>query len=346
MTIFELVQAQTIASYWNELTQDRPPFLGETLFPNKKKLGLDLSFIKGSKGLPVELKLSAFDSKTMMRDRIGFGEIKTEMPFFKEGAYIDEKLRQELNKVLESGNQAYIDAIINNVFDTQTGLIESAAVSRERMRMQLLTTGIINIASNGQEYTYDFQVPQNNKKTLQGNAKWDDLVNSNPIEDLIAWAQEVEDTTGVRPTRALMSRKTFNYIAKNEKLAKSIYITNNGVGIVTDAMVINAIRDLAGITVVVYTKRYADANGAAKQYVPDNIVSLFPEGDLGNTYFGTTPEESDLMSSSVANVSIVDTGVAITTTKETDPVNVFTKVSQISLPSFEQADKVVIATVA
>lgn len=346
MTIFDLVQAQTIASYWNEMTQDRPPFLGETLFPNRKKLGLDLKFIKGSKGLPVELKLSAFDSKTLIRDRIGIKEVSAKMPFFKEGVYIDEELRQELNKVLESGNQAYIDAIVNNIFDSQAGLLDGAAAVRERMRMQLLTSGIINIATNGQEYTYDFGVPAANKKTLEGTHKWSDLANSNPIEDIIEWAQAVEDATGVKPTRALMSRKTFNYIAKNEKLAKAIYITNNGVGIVTDKMVTDAIRDLAGVTVVIYTKKYGDADGASKQYVPDNIVSLFPEGDLGYTYFGTTPEESDLMASSIANVSIVDTGVAITTTKETDPVNVFTKVSQISLPSFEQADKVVIATVA
>lgn len=346
MTIFDIVQAQAIASYWNELTQDRPPFLGETLFPNRKKIGLDLAWIKGSKGLPVELKLSSFDAKTMIRDRIGFGEMRTEMPFFKEGTYIDERLRQELNKVIDSNNEEYIDAIVNNVFDTERGLVESASVSRERMRMQLLTTGAINIASNGQEYVYDFGVPSTHKKTLSGTNKWSDLTNSNPIEDIIGWCQEIEDETGVKPTRALMSRKTFNYIAKNEKLAKSIFITNNGVGIVTDAMVIDAIRALAGVTVVIYNKRYADNTGAAKQYVPDDIVSLFPEGDLGYTWFGTTPEESDLMSSSVANVSIVDTGVAITTTNETDPVNVFTKVTQISLPSFEQADKIIIATVS
>lgn len=345
MTIFELVQAKTIAAYWDELTQDRPPFLGETLFPNKKKLGLDLSWIKGSKGLPVELKLSSFDAKTVMRDRIGFKEVVTSMPFFKEGTYIDEKLRQELNKVLESNNTYYIDTIMNQIFDTEVGLLEGAQCIRERMRMQLLSTGTINITNNGQEYTYDFGVPSANKKTLSGTAKWSDLENSNPIEDIIGWCQDIEDATGTKPTRAIMTRKTFNYIAKNKALAKSIYITNNGTGIVTDAMVKDAVRELAGVTIALYNKSFNDANGTQKLYFPDDVVSLFPEGDLGSTWFGTTPEESDLASSSVANVSIVDTGVAITTTKETDPVNVFTKVSQITLPSFEQAEKVLIATV-
>ncbi|HER1800768.1 TPA: major capsid protein E, partial [Streptococcus pyogenes] len=39
-------------------------------------------------------------------------------------------------------------------------------------------------------------------------------------------------------------------------------------------------------------------------------------------------------------VSIVETGIAITTTKTTDPVNVQTKVSMIALPSFERLEEV------
>ena len=76
--------------------------------------------------------------------------------------------------------------------------------------------------------------------------------------------------------------------------------------------------------------------------MPANTFVMFPDGDLGKTWFGTTPEESDLMTSAVANVSIVDTGVAITTIEHADPVNVETKVTMITLPSFEEADKVYI----
>lgn len=346
MTIFELVQSKAIASYWNEITAGNPPFLGETLFPNRKKLGLDLSWIKGTKGLPVTLKLSSFDAKTMMRDRIGFSEVKTKMPFFKEGVYIDEELRQELNKVLESNNPAYIDAILGQVFEDEVGLLRSAAVSRERMRMQILTTGTVTMANNGQEYSYDYGMANNHKITLTSTAKWDNFANSDPINDLKTWADTIEDETGVRPTRALMNRTTFNYIVKNEKLAKNLYVISNGVGVITDAMVQRAVAELAGVTIAIYTKKYKNEAGNATSYIADNVVSLFPEGELGNTFFGTTPEESDLMTSSVANVSIVDTGVAITTTKETDPVNVFTKVSQITLPSCPEIDKIIVATVA
>ena len=71
-------------------------------------------------------------------------------------------------------------------------------------------------------------------------------------------------------------------------------------------------------------------------------LSLCSLMDLGKTWFGTTPAESDLMSGSVANVSITDTGVAVTTVQKADPVQVETIVSMICLPSFEAADQVYI----
>ena len=76
----------------------------------------------------------------------------------------------------------------------------------------------------------------------------------------------------------------------------------------------------------------------------DNFVE-FPSGQLGNTWFGTTPEESDLMTGSVANVSITDTGVAVTTIQKADPVRVETKVTMICLPDFPTADQVYILDV-
>ena len=58
-----------------------------------------------------------------------------------------------------------------------------------------------------------------------------------------------------------------------------------------------------------------------------------------------TPEESDLMTGTDAEVAVVDTGITITTSKEKDPVNVKTKVSMAAMPSLEGADYIVQAKV-
>lgn len=51
------------------------------------------------------------------------------------------------------------------------------------------------------------------------------------------------------------------------------------------------------------------------------------------------------MASQNAKVAVIDTGVAVTTTEQVDPVNVVTKVSQVTMPSFDAADEIVIAQV-
>lgn len=344
--IFDAVKPQEIEVYWNEGAKNRVPYLGEILFPPKKQLGLDLSWIKGSSGLPVALKPSAFDSVTRLRDRVGFEKIETEMPFFKEGMLIKEKDRQELNKVRASGEQSYIDIILGKIYDDVANLIDGSRVQAERMKMQLLSTGKIGISANKIDYDYDYLLKEENRETLLTTDKWTDTENSRPVEDIERWLDLVEESDGSRPSRAICSKKTFNYIKSN----KSVKADLNPVGaanvIVTNTMIKEYLEEKLGITLVVYNKKFRSEAGVATQFFPDDVFTLIPDGNLGNLYFGTTPEESDLMGGGTnAEVSIVDTGVAITTVKKTDPVNVETKVSAIMLPSFESIDGIFIAQV-
>lgn len=341
MTIFDLMTSTNLTAYWEELVQDEAPYPCEELFPDDKKRGLDLKWIKGSRGLPVVLKVSAFDVHAIPRPRIGFEKLTAEMPFFKESTYIDEELRQELNIVLETGNQAYIDSVMQRIFDDETRLLRGARASRERMRMQALTTGAITMAANGQSFNYDYGVPVAHKG--DSSAKWSDHTNSDPIEDLRLAQEAVYDDTGVKPTRAMIDAVSWRHLRNNEKIKKEIYVMTNGIGALTDNRLSDYISDqLDGLEIVVNKKRYKDENGTTQAFMPANTVVMFPDGDLGRTWFGTTPEESDLLASSVANVSITDTGVAVTTIQHADPVNVETKVTMICLPSFEAADQIYI----
>ena len=58
MTIYDLIVSSEIVAYWELMQQEREPYMGEELFPDDKKLGLKLEWLKGSNGLPVVLKLS------------------------------------------------------------------------------------------------------------------------------------------------------------------------------------------------------------------------------------------------------------------------------------------------
>lgn len=338
MNIFDLVQSNQLTAFWEEFTQDEAPYPCEELFPDNKKRGLSLQWIKGSRGLPVVLKTSAFDTFAVPRPRIGFEKLTAEMPYFKESSYIDEELRQELNMVLETGNQAYIDSVVNRVFDDEMRLLRGAAASRERMRMMALTTGIVSMANNGQSFTYDYGIPAAHKTTVA--TSWSNLTASDPIEDMRALKEKIQDDTGAEVVRAMVDGKTWRYVRNNEKINKSIFVLSNGQGTVSDTRLRDFIMEEIGIDVIVNDKRYVDESGATQKFMPADTFVMFPAGQLGSTWFGTTPAESDLMGGQAANVSITDTGVAVTTAQKVDPVNVETIVSQICLPSFEMADQV------
>jgi hypothetical protein len=349
MNIFDLITAKEIATYWTTADSNRIPYLGATLFPAKKQLGLDLKWIKGSQGLPVALKASAFDAKAPLRDRIGIKSVETEMPFFREAMRIGEKERQELNKAADAANAGFLKPVITRIYDDIGSLVDGANVVPERMIMQLLSTGCISLVGEADgvrvNYDYDYKLPAAHKATLTSTDKWSDTEHSTPIDDIQEKQDKIEEDTGERPSRALCTRKTWNYLLKN----KSIKLDMNPAGgtnvIFTDAMLRQYLQTKVGLDVVVYNKKFAQG-GTAVQFFPDDYFTFLPAGTLGNTYYGTTPEESDLMSgATTADVQIVNTGVAITTIKEPHPVNVQTIVSEIVLPSFEQIDKIFILKV-
>lgn len=347
MNLSEFFTPAAIASNWEEVASNRIPYLGTGLFPARKKAGLDLSWLKGSKGLPVSLMPSAFDAKATFRDRIGFEKLETEMPFFREGFHIKERDRQELLRAPESSDP-YAQEVINRVFDDAQNLIDGANVVPERMIMQLLFTGKIGITANGvaYEYNYDKSGTWTPTNVIEVTNKWDTPESADPFADFKKAKDAVRSKTGTELTRAIMNTNTFNMLAATNAV-KNRYLATNGLslGYLTDDEVRAVVNGTSRLTIAVYDKHFKDETGKDTQFVPDGVVALIPDGSLGNTWYGTTPEEADLMGSGQAEVSIVNTGVAITREVTVNPVNVNTFASEIVLPSWERMDECVVLKV-
>lgn len=347
MSIYDLITSAELAAYWDENTRNDEPYLGETLFPNRKQIGIDLKWIKGRSGIVPVLNPSAFDVHVLPRIREGFEEFRTSMPFFKESYYVDEELRQELLKIMSSSQTLLAETILARVFDDATKLLKAAASQRERLRMNMLTTGVVAFNANGQAFEFDYQLDPAQLQTAA--VSWATTATSDPLADLQTAIDYLEANTDSEPARVLMNRTTFNNMKASEKLRNSIYALNSIIttgAVISNDTVSAYVEQNSGLEIIVYNKSYTNEQGVTSKYVPDGVVVVMPSGTLGNTWFGTTPEEADLMSSNVANVSIVDTGVAVTTMVKADPVSVETKVSQIVMPSFERAGEIVIIDVA
>lgn len=351
MNIMDLVSAKALSTYWQETVSNRIPYLGEALFPAKKKAGLDLAWIKGYKGLPIALKPSHFDTKATVRDRIGVKKIETEMPFFREAMTIKERDRQELLRFRENDSQGLYESLISEIFDDRAQLIEGALIQAERMRMQLLVTGGISIVANGVDYIYNYDVDgewtANNYEGLSGTSLWTAFETATPLEDIRTMQQNIVNLTGVKPVRAIMTQYTWNLLLQNKSIKMALNPLAQGFNLVRDAELKALLLSEVGLTVAVYDKKFKTETGATQNFYPDKYVTLMPASSLGNTWYGTTPEEADLQSANFnGDVSIVETGIAVTTVNIPHPVNKETIVSEIVLPSYERMNEVATLKVA
>ncbi|WP_238917248.1 major capsid protein [Clostridium sp. YIM B02555] len=337
----ELINSKEIATYIKGLALEM--LIGEALFPRKKQVGMDLKYIKGAKKKPVVLRPSAFDVAVKNRAlKATVDVIKKRMPFFKESVLVNEEDRQNLLLAAQAENEQLLLTIISEIYDNYVVLVDGGDSQMERMRMQALSDGVINIVSDDADIVFDFGVPAEHKETLIGADLW-----SNPDADIIGdierWKRIMRNAGYAVPTRMILTSKTFGYIGINKAI--KLDIDKDGRVILTDEIIKNYLKNKVGISAAIVSGTYKLEDETEAQYFPDNKVTLIPDGNLGSTYYGTTPEEADKMYGSKLDCSVVRTGVAITTMRKEDPVTVETKVSQLGMPSFERADECFFSTV-
>lgn len=343
------------AAYWENAYSNQLPYLGSAFFDTRKKMGLDLKWIKGAKGLTVPLMNSTFDAKAKFRDHVGFSEEQTEMPFFREGYLIKEKDRQELMRILDS-NDPYATEILARTYDDVANLIEAARIIPEQMIWSLMApkdgNAGISIINNGVDYTYNYDPDgawkaSNYAEITTASDKWSAAETADPIGDIQEIQNKALNRNGTMLGTAIMSNATFNYLLKASSVKGAVLAQNVAANVfITNQTVRNIMSALLGLNIVVYLKQYKDSAGATKPFYPDNYVTFVPAGNLGTVWYGTTPEEADLMGSTKAEVSIVNTGVAISRILRAHPVNIETYASEIVLPSFERMDDVYVMKVA
>ena len=345
-TIYDIVTAPAIASYWEELQSNNIPYMGEGLFPTKRMQGLKLDWIKGYDKLPVALMPSAFDTKPTLRSREGVDTVSTKMPFFREAMRIGEEDRQQLLTLLAAGNQ-YVESIVEKLFDDSAVLIDGAVVVPEIMRFELLQKGTITIAAPNESgifvsynYNYDPDGKWNasNVVTLTGDAQWNgaDATKIHRIADILAIKRRAA-AKGVVLSRAILSPATWANMLADSEIASEL----EAYTALSDSELQSYLSRKTGITFTVYEKMYTAYDGTEKAFMEDNRIVFLPSQAVGSTYFGTTPEEADLMSGNTdADIRIVNTGISVLTKKESLPVNVITSVSEIVLPSFEKMNAV------
>lgn len=354
--------ARALGIAWNNYKESLglPPYLGRSFFGTNKKNGLDLRFIKGSKGLPVALKASNFDAQAPLRDGIGFSDIQNEMPFYRESYMVTEKEEQDYASYVE-GNPDYANQILTEIMKSPLDLINGARVIPERMIWQLLAPadGVpkISVKIDGKDtyyvdYTNDNGAAYKSTNYFENTStadKWDSASSTTPIQDVLDVQEQHTDNTGEVLSTFVMNSKTWKMFCNAEDTKKQILgITAYNEGMrLTAASVKSYLLDMYGIQILEYNQMFKEADGTSSTFIPDGVVSAIAGNinQLGTVWFGTTPEErsSSLLDGSFA---LTETGIAVYTYLTDHPVNTHCVVSEIVLPSYENMDSVFVMKVA
>ena len=346
MLINEVLNSKSIALTTTEEASNQIPYLGLNWFPERKKQGLDLSWIKTHKGLPVSLAPSNFDTIPTLRAREGLSKEKTKMAFFREGMEVGEEEMLEIERI-SSTDDPYLKSALSSVYDDTNNLVSGAEVVPERMRMSLLATEaghpVITIESDGVQYAYDYDKDGSYAKDhyakLEDTSMWSDTVNSKPLTDLNNARKKLQKK-GKIDKYVLMNTNTFQYLLENAQIRNSILAQNLTATIEVDDDTVNSVvQKRTKLTIVLYDKMYMDEAKKEHYFYPDNKVTLLPEGKLGSTWFGTTPDERTARQVADVDVTTYGTGITVATKVEYGPpmkMSVFA--SEVVLPSYENMD--------
>lgn len=329
-------------------------YMGEAFFPRKKKMGIDLKWIKAHNGLGVALKPSTYDALATIRPREGFQILTEEMPLFREAMKVSEQDMAEIQRASES-NDPYLNDVINHVFDDVQNLVNGANIATERMRMSLLApaNGNMNInigIADNTVYNYAYDADgawkATNYAALSGNAKWDQPSTAAPLDDVQAGVDALADK-GYVAQYAIMNSTTLNLLVAADQMKNAlITITGNPIDFLDRATAKEVFQRKTGLIPLIYDKKYKDYDGTSYKFYPDGYVTIVGDAQLGSTWYGVTPEERTLLGDPKVDVSVLDSGIAVAIQNiYGPPVRHETTVSQIVLPSFEGMDAVYVLKV-
>lgn len=359
MFITDVFNTRSIAVYMEEAQSNRIPFLGEAYFPNRKKMGIDIKWLKTRKGLGIALKPSNYDAIPTIRPRGEAQMAKEQMPIFRESRTIKETDLMELSRIYDA-DDPYLNPVIDSMYDDVNDLIDGAEISAERMRMNLLAPQngnmqiVIPLADNTNatyNYDEDGSWKSSNYLELTGNDTWDSAT-AKPLND-IRKATQVLSSKGTTATTIIGNSNTFDYLLENEQVRNAlISITGQSINFVDETTVEEVLRRKMRLEWISYDKMYQDYDDTQKKFYPDNYITILGNGQLGNTWRGTTPEELTTIGNFMnipeapVDITVLPSGIAVAIQNEYKPsFTVTTTASQIVLPSFEGMDTIFVIKV-
>lgn len=318
-----------------------PALLGDTLFAPRRVETLELDQVYAGNRTPVIAHVSAFDAEAEIGSRSA-SKLTLELALIKKKMQIKEK---DLYALRNPRNAAEAKYLKDRVYDDIDSLVQGVLSQAEKMSMDALATGKINVVNpdTGEAIEFDYQVPAEHQVDLTGKAgtTWDSD-SADPIKDMEDWADKMD----VTPTRVLTSKKIYRYLTRNANVLKAVYGTSTRALGQAD---FDAFMQAQGLPIIrTYDNKYREMDAKGKltshRYFPEDKFVMMSDDQPGEKLFGPTPEEIGLADDSGVDKQSIGNVFASIYTETKDPVGTWEKASAVALPSFPGAEEVFQAT--
>jgi len=333
----DILSYKELIDYTKERT---PPARAlEALFPSRKTEALEIEMIKGANNLPVSASIHAFDTETEIDSREGKTYDIQDLALIKRKKKVSEK---DIIRLEQPRNTAEESEMVRKIFDDVDSLNESVLTRVEAMRGEALSSGKLVIDENDFKTTIDYGVPSTHKASVTWSTDTPDI-----LGNLTTWIDKIVDDTGFMPTRALTSKKVLSMMLKDATIRQAVYGVNKD-RLLSPADLNTFLKSQSLPEIAVYDAKFRTGKKgkyATKRYFDENVISLLPEGRMGETLYGLTAEELELRKK--ADVEIDSMGNVIIAQYATDdPVAKWVKAVATAMVTFPYADQVFIGTIA
>ncbi|WP_105965048.1 major capsid protein [Apilactobacillus micheneri] len=352
----------------NKLVQQ--PYLGNTLFGNRKVQRGQLRYYVQNQPAMTLSKQSSLDANTVTPDNhTGFQDENFNTQYFRTAGVVNEQDIMDLHDATVQNNDQLAASILESIYDDQIRQLNKQAARREQMTTSALSYSKVDLPLG------DPIVYASNPNFQHDGDDWD-----NPNSDIFGDIRHAKDELikkGIVPNQMIMNINTFRKMQKNNKIKTTYSAVGTNVDnfMMLQGNLVDAIKSEFRLTPVVYNQGYnldaEDMDDSTKnpfqEFIPDDLV-IFLNGPIdlnyaisgnasgmnnatGGSYIGymnfaPTVEELKANRGALAgDLQLFDLGVAFRQFETEKTAQTETSTVQNCLPSFEQSRSVFRLTV-
>lgn len=290
-----------------------------------------------------QARFRSWDAETQITRRDGFAESEVGLPPIGHKLVLGEWERIQIERLRNGGSN--VAPIVDAIYSDAEIIAAQIHTRMEVARGQLLSTGKVNLYSDGLNLEYDAGVPAGNFNVV-GTA-WSDTAASDPVADIRATVAEQVALTGSRPAFMIMSDTVWGYLLTNAKV-RVLAGSQAGVpGIVTDATLKAVLASFSLPQPVIYSAKYRKHDETDADILPADLVIFVPDNpvrNLGRTAWGTTAHGLMLAGSGKIKFNQAP-GLVGVVEDSADALRLYTSVHAVGLPLLDQPKKLMVLDV-